>query len=78
VKEDVSVMAVDDGPFVFGDEAAFLVGLVVRGKGYLEAMASTTVSVDRLATAWTPPTRWRASWRAANSAPSSRPSCWTG
>jgi len=48
VKEDVSVMAVDDGPFVFGDEAAFLVGLVVRGKGYLEAMASTTVSVDRL------------------------------
>ena len=48
MKEDVRVMAVDDGPFVFGDKATFLVGLVVRGKGYLEAMASTTVSVDRM------------------------------
>ena len=38
----------DDGPFRFGDDAAFLVGLVVRGKGYLEAVYSTTVSVDRL------------------------------
>jgi endonuclease V-like protein UPF0215 family len=48
VKEEVRVMAVDDGPFVFGDEAAFLVGLVVRGKGYLEAMYSTTVSLRAL------------------------------
>lgn len=48
MKEDVRVMAVDDGPFRFGDDAAFLVGLVVRGKGYLEAMYSTTVSLDRL------------------------------
>jgi endonuclease V-like protein UPF0215 family len=48
MKEDIRVMAVDDGPFVFGDEAALLVGLVVRGKGYLEACYSTTVSVDRL------------------------------
>ena len=41
-------MAVDDGPFRFGDGASLLVGLVVRGKGYLEAVCSTTVSVDRL------------------------------
>ncbi len=41
-------MAVDDGPFVFGDEAAFLVALVVRGKGYLEAMYSSTVSLGTL------------------------------
>ena len=48
MKEEVRVMAVDDGPFVFGDEAAFLVGLVVRGRGYLEAMYSTTVSLEAL------------------------------
>ncbi len=48
MKEDVRVMAVDDGPFQFGDQAAFLVGLVVRGKGYLEAMYSTTISLDGL------------------------------
>ena len=48
MKPDVRVMAVDDGPFRFGDEAAFLVGLVVRGKGYLEAMRSTTVSLKDL------------------------------
>lgn len=41
-------MAVDDGPFEFGDAATFLVGLVVRGKGYLEAMRSTTVSLKEL------------------------------
>jgi len=39
-------MAVDDGPFEFGDEATFLVGLVVRGKGYLEAMRSSRVTLD--------------------------------
>jgi endonuclease V-like protein UPF0215 family len=48
LKEDVRVMAVDDGPFRFGDDAAFLVGIVVRGKGYLEALRSTTVSLERL------------------------------
>jgi endonuclease V-like protein UPF0215 family len=48
VKEDVRVMAVDDGPFEFGDEASLVVGLVVRGKGYLEAAYSTTVSVDAM------------------------------
>ncbi len=48
MKEDVRVLAVDDGPFVFGDRAAFLVGLVVRGNGYLEAVSTTTVSVDTL------------------------------
>jgi endonuclease V-like protein UPF0215 family len=48
MKEDVRVMAVDDGPFRFGDSASLLVGLVVRGKGYLEGVYSGTVSVDRL------------------------------
>ena len=48
MKDDVRVMAIDDGPFRFGDEASLLVGLVVRGKGYLEAVTSTTVGVDRL------------------------------
>jgi endonuclease V-like protein UPF0215 family len=41
-------MAVDDGPFKFGDAEALLVGIVVRGKGYLEAVYASTVSVDRL------------------------------
>ncbi len=41
-------MAVDDGPFRFEDPAALLVGLVVRGKGYLEAVCTSSVSVDRL------------------------------
>lgn len=48
MKDDVRVLAVDDGPFSFGDAASFLVGLVVRGKGYLEAVHTTTVSVDHL------------------------------
>ena len=39
-------MAVDDGPFVFSDEKAFAVGLVVRGKGYLEAVNTSIDSVD--------------------------------
>lgn len=42
------MMAVDDGPFRFDDEASLLVGLVVRGKGYLEAVLTSSVSVDRL------------------------------
>ncbi len=42
------VLAVDDGPFRFGDEAALLVGLVVRGTGYLEAVLTTTVSLEEL------------------------------
>ncbi len=42
------MMAVDDGPFKFEDQASLLVGLVVRGKGYLEAVYSSHVSVDRL------------------------------
>ena len=42
------MMAVDDGPFRFGDEMTFLVGLVVRGKGYLEAVHTSFVSIDRL------------------------------
>ena len=41
-------MAVDDGPFKFEDHAALLVGLVVRGKGYLEAVSTSCVSVDQL------------------------------
>jgi endonuclease V-like protein UPF0215 family len=48
LKEDVRVLAVDDGPFRFGDVASLLVGLVVRGRGYLEAVLSDRVSVDRL------------------------------
>ncbi len=46
MKEEVRVVAVDDGPFEFGDEATILVGLVVRGRGYLEAMRSSKVTVD--------------------------------
>ncbi|NOQ54122.1 MAG: DUF99 family protein [Thermoplasmata archaeon] len=48
LKEDVRVMAGDDGPFKFEDQASLLVGLVVRGTGYLEAVYSSSVRVDRL------------------------------
>ncbi len=41
-------MAVDDGPFAFGDSAALLVGLVVRGQGYLEGVQTGRASVDAL------------------------------
>jgi endonuclease V-like protein UPF0215 family len=41
-------MAVDDGPFAFGDAAALLVGLVVRGQGYLEGVQTGRASVDAL------------------------------
>jgi endonuclease V-like protein UPF0215 family len=41
-------MAVDDGPFKFEDQASLLVGLVVRGAGYLEAVYSSSVKVDGL------------------------------
>ena len=45
-KRDVRVMAVDDGPFQFGDSETFLVGLVVRGSSYLEAAYMGLVEVD--------------------------------
>lgn len=40
------MLAVDDGPFRFGDRTSLLVGLVVRGKGYLEAVLSGEATVD--------------------------------
>ena len=45
-KRDVRVMAVDDGPFKFGDSETFVVGLVVRGSSYLEAAYMGLVEVD--------------------------------
>ena len=39
-------MAVDDGPFQFGDAETFVVGLVVRGSSYLEAAYMGLVEVD--------------------------------
>jgi hypothetical protein len=39
-------MAVDDGPFKFGDSETFVVGLVVRGSSYLEAAYLGLVEVD--------------------------------
>ena len=39
-------MAVDDGPFKFGDSETFVVGLVVRGASYLEAAYMGLVEVD--------------------------------
>ncbi len=48
MKEEIRVMAVDDGPFKFGDQASLLVGLVVRGAGYLEAVYTSSVNVDKL------------------------------
>ncbi len=41
-------MAVDDGPFRFGDASALLVALVVRGQGYLEGVQMGRASVDAL------------------------------
>jgi len=41
-------MAFDDGPFRFGDRSALLVGLVVRGQGYLEGAQFDRASVDAL------------------------------
>lgn len=41
-------MAFDDGPFRFGDASALLVGLVVRGQGYLEGAQFDRASVDAL------------------------------
>ncbi|MDP6155985.1 MAG: DUF99 family protein [Candidatus Thermoplasmatota archaeon] len=40
------ILAIDDGPFKFGDEMTDIVGVISRGPSYLEAIMKDSVQVD--------------------------------
>jgi hypothetical protein len=46
VKPEARVLGVDDGPFTWGDAEADVVGVLMRGGGYVEAVLRTSVAVD--------------------------------
>jgi len=46
MKENRRILAIDDGPFTFGDEMANIVGVLSRGSSYIEAIMKGSVLVD--------------------------------
>jgi hypothetical protein len=46
VKPEARVLGVDDGPFTWGDPSTPVVGVVMRGGAYVEAVLRTHVTVD--------------------------------
>jgi hypothetical protein len=48
MKSQIRLLGVDDGPFSFNDKYALVVGVVMRGNGYLESVMSTRVYIDGL------------------------------
>ena len=46
MKEQIRVLAIDDGPFTFEDEYANIVGILSRGASYVEAILRDVVEVD--------------------------------
>lgn len=46
MKEQIRVLAIDDGPFTFEDSSADIVGVLTRGSSYIEAVLRDEVEVD--------------------------------
>jgi uncharacterized protein len=46
VKPEARVLGIDDGPFQWGDAQADVVGVLMRGGSYVEAVLRTRVAVD--------------------------------
>lgn len=45
-KENIRVIGIDDGPFTFKNRSTVVVGVVVRGKSYVEGVVKSRVRVD--------------------------------
>jgi uncharacterized protein len=48
MKAQIRLLGIDDGPFVFSQEKALLIGVVIRANGYLEGILKREVSIDGL------------------------------
>ena len=46
MKAQIRLLGVDDSPFMFSEKYAMVVGVVMRGGGYLECVLRSQVSVD--------------------------------
>jgi hypothetical protein len=46
MKKEIRILGIDDMPFSFGDEKVDIVGVVMRGRTYLEGVLKTTIDVD--------------------------------
>lgn len=46
MKDQVRILGIDDGPFVFDQKDVVVVGALLRLPGYLEAVMRTTINVD--------------------------------
>ena len=46
MKEQTRVIGFDDAPFSFGDQCVLVVGVLMRLRGYIEAVLSTSARVD--------------------------------
>ncbi|MFO7619372.1 MAG: DUF99 family protein [Thermoplasmata archaeon] len=48
MKQQIRVLAIDDGPFNFGEEKAGIVGVVMRLPSYVEGVMTSEVEIDGL------------------------------
>ncbi len=48
MKQQIRILAIDDGPFNFGEEKARVVGVVMRLPSYLEGVMTSEVEIDGL------------------------------
>ncbi|MBA3045693.1 MAG: DUF99 family protein [Candidatus Thermoplasmatota archaeon] len=48
MKTQIRILAIDDGPFSFGEERATVVGVAMRLPGYVEGVMVTDVKIDGL------------------------------
>ena len=46
VKPDIRIIGFDDAPFNFSDEFTDIIGVIIRGKGYLEGVLHDSIKID--------------------------------
>ncbi len=46
MKSEVRVLGIDDAPFSFSDETTDIIGVIMRGNGYMEAVLHDHIQID--------------------------------
>jgi endonuclease V-like protein UPF0215 family len=46
MKKQIRVLGIDDSPFSFSDEYSIIIGVIMRGKDYIESVLSRKIQVD--------------------------------
>ncbi len=46
MKQEIRILGIDDAPFTFSDTSTMVVGVVMRGGEYLEAVLRSSVTID--------------------------------